>query len=363
ARGQGAVLMSLDDWLGDRIPDVIMDDAAQWMTRLDADRCNTGDRLAFARWLEEDTRHRAAFEELSEVWARLHTLTEIEVDAEAAPVLAFPERPRQPAARSSRRPARSDRSALAAAAVLAIGLLAHALLRTPADVFATGAGEISMITLSDGSRVELNARSEIRVRMDERDRVVSLLRGEAVFQVSPGKRPFVVEAPAARVHAGMSSFAVDIGGGGLEVGVIEGEVTVVPAAPAALLTEYDSPGATLIAKPVRLVSGEALAIHPDGRRRLAWGPREVSAALSWRDGVVVFDELPVRLVVEEMRRYGDVIVHVADDRIGGIRVSGSFPTNDPAAYLPELAAHADIVVDEGGDDWIVLRSSAAPISQ
>ncbi|MEM9305520.1 MAG: DUF4880 domain-containing protein, partial [Pseudomonadota bacterium] len=82
--------MSLDDWLGDRIPDVIMDDAAAWMTRLDANRCNTADRLAFARWLDEDTRHRAAFEELSEVWARLHTLTEIDVDETESPVLAFP---------------------------------------------------------------------------------------------------------------------------------------------------------------------------------------------------------------------------------------------------------------------------------
>ena len=60
-------MSGFDDWLGQKIPDHIMEDAATWMALLDSSNCTSADRIGFARWLSTDPLHQGAFEELSEV--------------------------------------------------------------------------------------------------------------------------------------------------------------------------------------------------------------------------------------------------------------------------------------------------------
>ena len=352
-------MTSLDDWLGESIPDVIMTDAADWMTRLDADRCTLADRLAFARWLDEDSRHRAAFEELSEVWAKLRILTDLEPDSETrATVVPFPAARAQMLPRVPEpRPAR-DWSTAAVVAVLVTGLLAHVAWRDPLQRFETGPGEISAVTLDDGSRIELNTRTEIALRFDRRQRLVTLQSGEAVFHVADDERPFVVETGGGSVTASSSSFSVEADGRALEVGMLVGEASVVPRAPPPMLTELVPEQQVVSANPViRLAAGQGLALLADGQRRLLGSAAQIEAALSWRDGVVTFEDLPLRQVVEEMRRYGEVFVHIADPSLNPLRISGQFPTADPGAFLPALAARGDIVIDEAAPGWVVLRAA------
>ena len=80
----------LPDWLGENVPDVVMEDAASWMALLDSERSTEADRIGFARWLDEDPTHRWALEELSEVWARLRTLSDIEPLLEQSKVVRLP---------------------------------------------------------------------------------------------------------------------------------------------------------------------------------------------------------------------------------------------------------------------------------
>ena len=70
-------MSSLTDWITQEIPEAINEDAARWMALLDSEDCNEADRLSFARWLDEDPRHCWAFQELSEVWAQLRTLSDV----------------------------------------------------------------------------------------------------------------------------------------------------------------------------------------------------------------------------------------------------------------------------------------------
>ena len=80
-------MSSYSDWIGRNVPDVIMEDAAAWMALLDSPDCSAADRVSFARWLSEDPMHRWAFEELSEVWARLRSLTDMQELADQPPPL------------------------------------------------------------------------------------------------------------------------------------------------------------------------------------------------------------------------------------------------------------------------------------
>ena len=182
------------DWTGNNIPEVVMDDASSWLAILDSERCNMADRVAFAQWLDEDPSHRWAFEELSEVWARLRTLKEVEPLLEQPDVVPFPSvSMSQIPVSTERNPAvKSDWSTLVVALLIGIGTLTHFALSSPRQEIMTGVGESRDIKLSDGSTLELNAKTSMRVSIDNQERRIELIDGEAVFHVAKDSRPFVV---------------------------------------------------------------------------------------------------------------------------------------------------------------------------
>lgn len=187
-------MSSLKDWLGEAIPDVIMDDAAGWLSLLDSEESHLADRLAFARWLEADPRHRLAFEELSEVWAKLQILTDVPPLLEHPDVIRFADAkgPADNAASVESTRQRPDWSAAIAVTLVALGSMLHMLLDNSGETYSTVQGETADVVLQDGSKVELNSETRLDVRIDEQRRDVRLLAGEAVFHVAKDHRPFLV---------------------------------------------------------------------------------------------------------------------------------------------------------------------------
>ena len=82
--------MSFDEWIGSGIPDEITEQAAQWITRLDSETVTDQDRRDFSSWLDNKPMNRWAFEELSEMWARLETLGEHRHLLHESKILSFP---------------------------------------------------------------------------------------------------------------------------------------------------------------------------------------------------------------------------------------------------------------------------------
>ena len=353
-------MSSLGDWIPEDVPEIVMEDAARWLTLLDSDRCNEADRLSFARWLDEDPRHRRAFQELSEVWARLRTLADVK------PLLEQPMVHRLPAARPPRPAAavaadhRRDWSALAASILVALGFVLHLALGVPTERFSTGTGEVRDVTLADGSTVELNARTTMDVEMDQEGRRVRLSTGDAVFHVAKGTRPFVVSTDQGSVAALGTSFAVEQEDGGMEVSVLEGRVAVTAAAAGLPLTEYDGKvDFTPRSDAATLDAGQRLDLTAEHRRAETIRPEELSRELAWRGGFVVYDDQPLRAVVGDMRRYSKVNIHLADDRLNDVRVSGRFAIGDVSGLLAQLSDQDGIFVDRAGPRWVVLRSQSA----
>lgn len=346
-------------WIGESIPDAIMDDAASWMAVLDAERCNEGDRLAFARWLDEDTQHRWAFEELSEVWARLRTLTDVEPMLQSPNVVPITNNKSAaaPLILSEPVPLRSDWSTLAAISIVVLGAAVHTLVSSPGEEFVTAAGETRDVVLNDGSMMELNARTTMEVTIDRNRREILLSQGEAVFHVAHDDRPFVVRTDLGTVAALGTTFNVDVDNGVLEVSVIEGEVAVTAIDAPLPLTEFDGQAGVSFARDSELLgAGEWLEVSGSSRRLQVPGTEEFRKRLSWRNGVVSFDEQPLSIVVQEMRRYNKVSIHVADSELSSLRISGEFRTGDAADFLGQLEDRYDIVVDDQYADWVLLRS-------
>lgn len=353
-------MTSLYEWTGLDIPEVVMDDAAGWMALLDSERCDEASHLAFANWLNEDPCHRMAFEELSEVWAKLRTLSDIEPLLNQPKVVRFPGSsiagPRSMAI-THQEPSR-DWSALAAVVLVVLGAAAHVVLGTPAEVFVTNVGESRDIVLGDTSVLEMNARTSMKVSIDNVQRKVTLLNGEAVFHVAGNDRPFVVQTEFGSITALGTTFAVEVGDGFLQVSVIEGSVSVTSSYAHIPLNEYDGPDDFRLSQEVALLeAGEGLVLVGDRYQQRMVGTEELEKQLSWRDGVIEFDEQPLYSVVDEMRRYVDTSIHIADSELRDVRISARFETGNIGSFLVQLHDNYDIFVDDQHSDWILLRSA------
>src|SRR6185312_1437239 len=160
-------------------------------------------------------------------------------------------------ARQTRRQRQRGR-VFAIAASLMIGLLAAGSYwwAIGPDDYHTALGERRVITLSDGSKLSLDADSEVTVRYGKHDRALHLLRGQARFDVAHDKsRPFSVVAGNQRVIATGTAFNIDIAGPKVLVTLIEGHVVVV--------NETEGPQANVeAARTIELKAGQQLATGP-----------------------------------------------------------------------------------------------------
>ena len=349
-------MSGFDDWLGQNIPDHIMEDAATWMALLDSNNCTPVDRIAFARWLSADPLHQGAFEELSEVWARLQLLSDVPAMVDHPDVIPFPVKPEIREFHDEVSPRRSEWSTLAASVLVIVGVIIHATFGTPSDLHVTEIGEIQRISLQDGSLVELNARSTIEVQIDDKRREIRLSDGEAIFHVKKDERPFIVKTELATVSAVGTRFSVRSDSSVVEVSVIEGLVSVAATRSGTALTEYESDLLVRFTDEIALLgAGQRLELTRESQRHETVSDVALDDDLSWRNGEVVFSDTPLVVAIAEMRRYDEVSIIVGDPVLNSLRISGRFPTSDAGYFLTLLDEKYGISVEREAGKFVVLR--------
>lgn len=352
----------LDDWVGRNIPEVVLNDAAAWMALLDSERCNPADRVAFARWLDEDPCHQWAFEELSEVWARLHTL--VDVPAVMAVSNVVPLRTGPATAVNAKPAPRSDWTALVASVLVMLGVVVHVMSGKPMEVHSNPLGSTSRVTLADGSSMNLDARSEVHVRIDGDSRYIELASGEAFLDVVADGRPFVIKTPRATVTATAGELALALTDEAFEVAVLEGSIDLTYHDRLPALTEVDASSlTTLVSSTSVLKAGEELRVTAEGRLTRQFDTLEMDRRLSWRSGMVEFAAQPLGSVVRQMRRYLDVNIHIADPELAALRINGRFPAGNNPAFLQDLEDNPAIMVDRADARWVILRSPLAAVTR
>jgi transmembrane sensor len=301
--------------------------AAHWITREDAGLMTPEALAARDEWLAEHPDHVAAYDTARQRIDRFDTMaTDPRILALCASALV--NRRRRGAGVVWR-----SAAALGAVVVLAGAGLVGAprdRLATPlaaaveqvvhpgAPVYRTAVGERSTVTLPDGSVVTLNTDTVLRVAFTDQARGVRLVRGQALFEVAHGKRtPFEVYAGDRVVTATGTVFDVRIQGDAVKVALVEGRVRVrrrEPAEPIGPRME------------VSMSAGELLEARPAEPMRIQ--NVDVARETSWRSGMIVFDETPLREAVAELNRYSRAQLVLEDPTIAEFRVSGGFKTGD-----------------------------------
>ena len=321
--------------------------ATDWFVRLHADDVTKNVRRQHAAWLAEDeenrARYRAVERSMQEVsglgdWMREHTA----------------ELNRSVMARQSRRQ-RTWTVGLAAAASVVAAVVYWTILG-PETAFETARAEQREVALADGSRLHLNAASEVVVRYTETMREVELVRGEGVFDVAHDEhRPFVTTAAAAEVVAVGTQFRVRLNADDVTVTVLEGTVAVSPNGQQA--EDRAQPRGTTVgpAHTALLNTNDQITIGFDGRVN---DIESVDAfeATAWREGKLIFEETPLRQVILEVARHSPVEIVVSDD-VPDHPITGLIHIRSPEAMLRFISSAVPVTPVRASSDTIVLHAN------
>jgi transmembrane sensor len=331
--------------------------ATQWFLRL-REQGRVEDLPGLQSWLEQDPLNKRAYQQVTATWSAVGQFS-------AAPEVMVG---RRDALDSARRAARSRWSvrgrwssrylAIAASMIIAV-LSGLGWLYAQRGVTTTDVGERRVLALEDGSVVTLDAKSRVRVDYRPEQRLISLERGQARFDVAKDPaRPFRVRAGDQTVIALGTQFNVELVGGNVLVSMIEGHVAItgVDAAAAengtAPSTQVSQTNTRVEGKAQRttgnsalieLKAGEGVRVRSDGRA-VVLPAIDVGRATAWQSGKMIFDNEPLASAAERVNRYSQLQI-VVDPAVANVGISGAFNAGDSNAFVEAIATYFDVRVE------------------
>jgi len=315
----------------------LLEEAQRWI-RLPED-ASASDQAALAAWIRRSPQHLQAYLQMQALEAELEGLdshAQIDLDkllARSANNVveigtALPRRQQ----RQTRRwwPAAAI-GAIAAVAIVAT--LLHQKVAAPLE-YSTNTGEQRRIALADGSIIELNTQSHIRVSYTRSLRQVELLAGEALFNVKHNlARPFRVVVASQVIDDLATEFDVYLHPDAVtSLAVVTGRVQV------------SSPSSA-----VRLAAGEQLTLSSSGEP----GRRDkvdTAAIASWRKHRIGFENTPIAAAAAEFNRYNQHKIQIIDAaKLDHKRYTATWDPYDLASFLDYLRGDPQLRVDSGAD--------------
>jgi len=309
-------------------------EAADWFTRLNEPTIETEELEAFSAWRAKPE-NRAAYERLEDLGRAMSSLRDDPDMRQASADARARGAGRRQRRFTTQRGAPLMIGALAAACVIA-AIATATVMRLP--TYSTRVGETYSATLEDGSRIQLNTDSAVKVRYSAGQRRVELLRGQAMFQVAHNtQRPFIVASGGTEVRALGTRFDVRREGQTVRVVLAQGSVEVTDK--------------SVRATPWRMTAGQALALEPKARTPPSPQPVDVPAATSWTTGNVTFEGASLSEAVAELNRYRRDKIILAPGVPGSRPIGGVFTAGDNDDFIAAVSAlyHLKAVRQPNGD--------------
>lgn len=311
-----------------------LQEAADWLTRLQRPEAGEADWLAFDTWLSEPGAQ-AAYDAVLAV--------DEEIFQRGAAVRGALAEPRRVAAK---RPFWIDwrwlggLGTVAAAAAVALVLAPWGeLLPQPDTPYSTAKGESRTIQLSDGSRIDLNTNSHVSVRLEEDARRVTVHDGQVLFEVARDpNRPFLITAGEETVRVIGTKFDLRRRDGQLSVAVVKG------------LVEVSIDG---MDKAIQVRPGQMLE-HVEGGKGVVVRAVSAEDQLGWRSGRLVYRDQTLGRIVSDLNQYFDRPLRLEGENIANLKFSGVLIVDGQDAMVRRLSSLLPISATST-DDSIVLR--------
>lgn len=341
--------------------------ATEWLLRLRDDAASEQDILRWVQWCESDPRNQHAYERAEALWRISGGLAGEVSQGE----LRCPRRGLVPRMRSAlisgryglRKSLREHRPSMAIAMLLVAviagggawnlrGALQWPLTDDNALIAAAVAESVHHAQLSDGSRIQLAAKSTVAVQYTPQERSLELQGGEAYFTVAPNsQRPFVVTVGDIRVRAVGTAFNIRRAGERIVVTVAEGTVDVYQAG-------AGMAASTISERGLRVTAGGEVAWDARATQAPVMAAVDPAEALAWREGRLEYTDEPLAAVIADFNRYSKRPAVISTEAIGHLRFSGTLLTNVTNEWLHALPRLFPVTVREQDGAYIIEPRNA-----
>jgi transmembrane sensor len=296
--------------------DKIYTEAVSWHARIDQPEM---DWNGFANWLDSSPEHQAVYDRVAMLDDDVRLMRdEIRAtlpanDLSDDPMHADPALPTS----SGRAWRWWTAGGIVAALVAAVTIPTLTSSPVTMTAYSTGSSETRIVPLKDGSSVRLDRNTRLAVA-DDQDRVVRLDAGAAYFDVRHNTaRPFVVTSGDFKIRDLGTQFSVTRDASRLLVAVAQGRVEV----------QYRNKA------PQSLEAGqelEASGAETSGLRQV-----DPTTVAGWRDGRLVYDNVPLAQIVKDLSRYSGRSVSV-EPAIADLTFSGVLTIGDGTHLVEQL---------------------------
>jgi transmembrane sensor len=282
----------------------IQREARDWLQRVVSDKVSSADLAAFDRWRAENPEHRRAFAQANLLW---DVLGKVAKEADARDVA------RQPARSFLARPV-GRRALLAGSAAASV---AYLVARPPLQLwpaasellapYRTGTGERRQLAIASGITVDMDTQTSLTTpKAVDQHYALELISGQLAVSVQANAgQPVMIVAADGESRADRANFDVRRVGSSVCVTCVEGTVEI----------KYQSRIASL-------GPGQQMK-YGDGSigSAIATDPAVVTA---WRRGLLVFRDVPLAQVVEEVNRYRPGRIILLNQTLAERRVVAGF---------------------------------------
>lgn len=224
-------------------------------------------------------------------------------------------------------------------------------------------GEQTSFIADDGSHIQLNTNSIVEVDFSSSYRKITLVKGEARFDVAKDKsRPFIVTSDEKSFTALGTIFNVQKHNQEMELLVTEGTVLVTKANEGLqviqnAILKANEQGIKQNLPGFVVTSGNKVSIKNNVAKKIQEVTLDqMNRELAWQQGMLIFDGESLSSAINEINRYSEIKLTIADPTIANIKVSGYFETNDTQSLLDSLKSNFNILASSLPNRNIQLKS-------
>jgi transmembrane sensor len=307
-------------------------EAAEWLARRDRGPWSEEDRTALERWLAQSLAHSTAFWRLEAAWNRADRLRAVRADTGNRFLQAV----------GSRISPMLFRAAAAALVIGIAGTSAFYAMQPRERSYETTVGGHETLTLGDGTKVELNTDTTVRVSQDRRK--VWLDRGEAYFDVvHDAAHPFTVMVGDHRVTDLGTKFLVRQNANRIEVSLFEGRAKLDSTA------EWSrSRSATLMPGDVAVATANSLSVMKKPEKAM-------TSELGWRRGVLIFRHASLAEAAAEFNRYNRRKLVVEDAAAARLTIDGTFQADNIEDFTRLAQLVLGVRAEDRGSEIALMR--------
>ena len=333
--------------------DCVEQRASEWFVLMTRGSPTQSDRKAFHAWLQLKSEHEKAYREYEQLWLLMADLKAIDYGSDLDPSqtqrASFSEKClnlfsfcfywRQPAI-----------PVMMVVALFSVGLLFF--FASPADDeyerYQTLAGEVTGVTLDDGSVVTLSGDTRLSYLSSDSSRTVRIDSGQAYFDVTTAydrsgrKKPFVVVLGEASVEVLGTEFDINLYENAAMVTVSEGAVSVKSSFNAQI--EYT------------LKAGQQVIAVGDRYERLMEPVKvDVKSETSWREGRLIYRNAKLERVIQDVNRFHSGKFVFSEEALEAMRITTSFNLNQITEMAYMLESILPVKVVKNGEDQYLIE--------